>query len=515
MEPALPTRNENPLIDGLLRAEAYPHPTREIRLLETHISWVILTGDFAYKLKKPVRFNFVDYSTLELRKSCCEEELRLNRRLAPEIYLDVVPIAGPEHACHVSGDGPVCEYAVRMRQFSQDALLETAMTAGKTSLAHFDAFGRTLADFHQSESGAPVPVNLGTPEAIVKNVSDVWELLHSHAAVDMRESLHRLDAWRLAEQGRLADVFRERLRAGFVRECHGDLHLGNLLYLDGRVVAFDGIEFNPSLRWIDALSEVAFLVMDLDAAAHREAAFAFLNAYLEVTGDYSGLVVLPYYAAYRAAVRAAVTLLRASQVADGDAARTIRHEANRYLRAMERWTQPGHATLTITHGVAGSGKSTASRALMLREGWIRIRSDVERKRMQHASSATASAQEQYSPSAMELVYERLASLADQVLASGLSVIVDATFLRRTQRIQFRRIADQRKVDLQLVNCTASLEELRARIAARANDPDNVSDATTAIAEQQLASLDPIGQDETYATVIQVKPGTPPATRQRP
>jgi aminoglycoside phosphotransferase family enzyme/predicted kinase len=511
MEPSLPPRSENPFIDGLSRAAAYPHPTRDIRVLETHISWVLLTGDFAYKLKKPVRFNFVDYSTLELRKFCCAEELRLNRRLAPEMYLDVVPIAGPPEQCRVSGDGAVCEYAVRMRQFSQDALLEPAMTASKTKLADFDDFGRGLARFHQSESGAPVPANLGTPDQIFKNVGDVWELLHAHAGADARESLQRLDAWRLAEQARLANVFRERLQNGFVRECHGDLHLGNLLYLEGRVVAFDGIEFNPSLRWIDVLSEVAFLVMDLEAAGHREAAFAFLNAYLEMTGDYAGLVVLPYYAAYRAAVRAAVTLLRASQVANADASRAIRVEADQYLRAMERWAQPRHATLTITHGVAGSGKTTASRELMLREGLIRIRSDVERKRMRNAAGEP----QDYSPTAVETVYERLASLAKRALASGLSVIVDATFLRRAQRLRFRRIAEERNVDLRLVSCTAPLEELRARIASRANEPDNVSDATTAIAEQQLANLEPIGGEETYAEIIQVTPAMPPAIRRRP
>lgn len=193
----------------------------------------------------------------------------------------------------------------------------------------------------------------------------------------------------------------------------------------------------------------------------------------------------------------------------------IRKEADRYLRAMEHWTQPGRATLTLTHGVAGSGKTTASCGLMLREGLIRIRSDVERKRMRSTSGDAAGEQQDYSPTAVETVYERLALLANQVLASGLSVIVDATFLRRAQRLRFRRIAEERKIDLRLVSCAAPLEELRARIASRANEPDNVSDATTAIAEQQLANLEPIGAGETYAAIIQATPGMPPATRRRP
>lgn len=478
-----------------MRPEAYPHAVRDLKLLATHISWVILTGEFAYKIKKPVQYNFVDYSTLELRRQNCEEELRLNRRLAPDLYLDVVPIAGPPESARVGVDDAPCEFAVRMRQFEHQSLLEAALAAGTAQLNHFDAFGRRLAAFHRSIAGQPVPEGLGTPERIVRNVSEVWEILPAHAGAELLPRIEALQAWRTTEERRIETVFASRRHDGFVREGHGDLHLGNLLLLAGEIVAFDGIEFNPSLRWIDVLSEVTFLAMDLVAVGRRDAAFTFLNAYLEETGDYAGLKVFRYYAVYRAGVRAAVTLLRGAQLASEAERAPLRASAERYIRVAEEFARDARPTLTITHGVSGSGKSFATAQLLAAEGSVRLRSDVERKRMAGLRADERAAAADYSPAATAAVYQRLGALAQQVVQAGFPVVVDATFLKREQRARFGAIADVCGVPWRILDCQAPPTVLRERVRQRAVAGGDPSDATVEVLELQLLADEPLDAQE--------------------
>jgi aminoglycoside phosphotransferase family enzyme/predicted kinase len=503
--------NPPSLIRALQRSTAFPHPVGELRLLETHISWVVLTGEFAYKIKKPVRFNFVDYSTLKLRRACCEEELRLNRRLAPELYLDVAPITGPPEAATVNGDGEPIEYAVRMRQFDQNALLAEAMLEGKTTARHFREFGRHLAEFHDSLRDVPTPSGLGTLAQISTNVGDVFELLTEHAPAAHSAIVAELDAWRRGQEQALSETFRDRLANGFVRECHGDLHLGNLLLWNDRITAFDGIEFNPSLRWIDVLSEAAFLFMDLEAERRRDVAYEFLNAYLEVTGDYAGMILLPYYIVYRAAVRAAVTLLRCGQLSDEAEIAALRGTAERYLGEAKRWRERPTPWLWIMHGVSGSGKTAIASQLAGEHGAIRIRSDVERKRMLGVRVDASAPVEAYSEAASQATYRRLESLAESLLAAGFAVIVDATFLRRAERQRFRDLSERMSVPFKIWACHAPRDELVRRILARRND---ASDATVEVLDNQLRTLEPLDEIENAQSVASgsTGPSSSPATR---
>ena len=299
---------------------------------------------------------------------------------------------------------------------------------------------------------------------------------------------------------RLCNVFAQRKREGRVRECHGDLHLGNIVFLDGEPRAFDCIEFNPDLRWIDVMNEVAFLVMDLHAASRPDLARRFLNTYLEFSGDYGGLRVLPYYFAYRAMVRGKIGLIRARQLEPGSEGQgPLQESCRRYLELARSCARPGPGFVAITHGFSGSGKTTLSQSLVELTGAIRIRSDIERKRMHGISSTDHQepgiAGGLYSADVTDSTYQRLLELAGTILESGHGVIVDATFLKRRHRDMFRAFAARARVPFSIVDFTVREEILRERIAARLEQGQDASDADLAVLEHQLATHEPLQTEE--------------------
>ncbi len=371
------------MVAALRDPRRYPHPVERVTLLETHISRVLLTGRYAYKLKKPVALGFLDFSTLEARRIACEEELRLNRRTAPDLYLEVVPVTGTPTEPWLDGDGPAIDYAVKMREFPQDALLEGVAVRGELDPALMDDLAAEVAAFHASVARAGPGSEFGAPQDVAAQARQNFDQLRSLGPDrESTAALQRLAAWTDREFAQRERVFAARRDEGFVRECHGDLHLRNLLLLDGRLVPFDCIEFNAHLRWIDVMSEVAFVVMDL--ADHGFAAHAarFLDAYLEETGDYPGLALLRFYLVYRAMVRAKVACMRAHQLAAGAPERApAEREFRDYLRLAERFVALERRALIVTRGLSGSGKTVFSGLLVETLGAIRVRSDVERKRL--------------------------------------------------------------------------------------------------------------------------------------
>jgi aminoglycoside phosphotransferase family enzyme len=373
----------NQLIHALTDSSVYEHPTTEMAVLQTHISWVVLTGPYAYKIKKPVNLGFVDFSTLAKRHFFCQEELRLNRRLAPQLYLEVVAIYGtPERPRFHGTDAPI-EYAVKMRQFAQEQLLSHLLSEGKVQAWHIDRLAHEVSAFHARIATAHPESGFGTPEVIYQPVQENFQHLRRTLDDPVRQAhVGRLAAWcQRTYAARRAD-FVARKRHGCVRECHGDLHLGNMILQDDAVVIFDCLEFNDTLRWIDVASDVAFCSMDLTDRGRPDLAHRFLNAYLEATGDYGMLGPLPFYCAYRAMVRAKVAGIRLGQ---GDLraeeAAQVRQEFCSYVDLAERYTRPSRPRLLITHGVAGSGKTAGTQPLIEAFGAIRLRSDVERKRL--------------------------------------------------------------------------------------------------------------------------------------
>lgn len=484
------------LVEGLEDPSAYDHPVQAVRRLETHISHILLAGDYAYKIKKPLDLGFLDFSSLAKRRHCCEEELRLNRRLAGDLYLAVVPITGTLEAPRVAGVGEPIEYAVKMRRFPDDALLGHH----KVDAPLMERIAEVAANFHARAAPVAPSAPWGRAEAVFAPMEENFRHIRPLLAdpEDVRR-IERLRDWSRERLEALRPVLDERRAQGHVRECHGDMHLGNIALVDGRILIFDGIEFNPGLRWIDTMSDLAFLVMDLEHAGNTPLAWRFLDRYLERSGDYGGLRVRLFYQVYRALVRAKVTAIRMAQP---DLEPRLRPKAldeyRSYVNLAERFTRAREPALILTCGVSGSGKSSVALALVQGLGAVRVRSDVERKRLLAPDAGTAPASSErsiYTPEATRITYAHLLQLADGITGCREKVVVDATFLRRSQREPFRMLAERRGLGFLILDLDAPVQVLRRRVAERLASGGDASEATPEVLEAQLAAREPLDEHE--------------------
>jgi len=482
------------LVERLLTAAAYPHPVAEpIRLVETHISRVFLTGQFAYKLKKSVRLSFLDYSTLEQRRACCNEELRLNRRHAPGLYLGVSPVAGPAAAAQVDGSGAAVEYAVKMRQFDRTEELDVLVDRGRVDVGQLASLGARIAGFH----GLATPVDpaspFGRPDTAQRAaLANFVELRRLPEATARQHALQVIEDWVGAEHGRTRELLQSRRDAGRVRECHGDLHCGNVVRWRGELTPFDGIEFDPALRFIDISSDLAFLAMDLSVRGRDDLRCALLQAWAESLGDFQALRLLPRFETYRALVRAKVAALRALQHPSGSSAREQDCETSlRYLDWTSARLRRARPSLLFTCGYSGSGKTWLSRALAAEYRALHLRSDVERKRLAGLGPLTDSRSPPdggiYTPEFTERTYERLHDSAEDVLCGRESVIVDAAFLKREERERLLGLAERLGVRAAILHCVAPEEVLRKRVSDRSLAGADASEAGVATLLRQPAS----------------------------
>jgi aminoglycoside phosphotransferase family enzyme/predicted kinase len=506
-EPVATALTRSRLINALRDPSCYQHSVQQVEVIETHISWVLLTGEYAYKIKKPVALGFLDFTSLDARRLYCNEELRLNRRTAPRLYLDVVPITGSQSRPAVGGAGNALEYAVRMRQFPREALLDRMARGATLESFHLDQLAQRLAAFHSQVGRADNGTAYGSSQCVLDNAIRNFSEIETLAPIaDDHELLHSLRDWTRSQHASLSTVFDSRKLGGFVRECHGDLHLGNIALIDGMPTPFDCIEFNSDFRWIDVMNEIAFLVMDLLDHRLPRLAFRFLSAYLENTGDYDGVRVLRFYLVYRALVRAKVACIRALQPGVcNDDKRNAGEIFRDYLQLAQRlaaWPTPA---LIIMHGVSGSGKTTISQALLETLGAIRVRSDVERKRMHGFEPAVRTGSGIgsgiYAAGATEKTYDRLALYARELLIAGYPVVVDATFLGRSHRDAFRRIAAENGVPFAIASCVAPERTLRERVVIRDGKGKDASEAGIAVLERQLATQDPLTKDESELAIV--------------
>ncbi|HXH65045.1 MAG TPA: AAA family ATPase [Mariprofundaceae bacterium] len=472
-------------IRAMLQPSFYDHPAPDIRLIQTHISWVVLTGSYAYKVKKPVDFGFLDFSSLEKRHRMCLKELALNRRLAPDLYLDVLPVCRSARGFRLGGgnDADAVEYCLKMAQFDPDALFSHEIDRPQFDPAWMDVLARQIAGFHAAAEVVRAPA-FGSAQTLGRYIAENLEaargLVTQAGPPDPSPALERHASRMLRE---LSPRIRQRQRDGLIRACHGDMHLGNIALVHGEPRIFDCIEFNDELRLIDTMNDVAFLVMDCDARARPGLGMRLLSRYLEHTGDYGGLMLLRLYQFYRAGVRGKVAFLlsRDSGMAEQAVGAQIRQARHYFSLAASYGEPPGGPGLYAVGGLSGSGKSHLALIGSGIEHALVIRSDATRKRL--AAGSTASL---YTPAMSEATYRAMIEGADAALAAGYSVILDATFLARAYRDQARQLAESHGIPLRMLWLDLPPAVLRQRIRARDTAGTDVSDADLAVLESQLS-----------------------------
>ena len=486
------------LIEALKNPAVYPHETSDIRIIETHISIVVLTGPYAYKIKKPVNFGFLDFTSLDARRHFCHEEVRLNQRLTSGLYLDVQPLVGNERNPQLGGSGEPFEYAIRMRQFPQHQLLDEMQQRGELGSEQIDALTTQIARFHMQAPVVPADHPLAQPGAIMapvrQNFEQIRPLLNDPGDL---QQLDALAAWAEDSFQRLLPLLEQRSRNGSIRECHGDIHLGNATVLDGEVVLFDCIEFNEPFRMIDIASDAFFLAMDLEDRGLHEPARRFTNNWLEQTGDYQCLPLIGFYKAYRAMVRAKVSLLRLTQESDPAIQAEILQQYRSYTRLAESYSAIPARFLAITHGISACGKSTVAMQLVEGLGALRLRSDVERKRLFGEQTVAGNPVDTglYSAELTRQTYAHLHQQALSALQAGYPVVIDAAYLMREQRQQAAEAAQSSGVPLLILDCQAPDEVVAQWLIKRRAEGVDPSDATPEVVAAQRASRQPLTAEE--------------------
>ena len=497
----------NPLILALQHPEAYPHVTDNIIIAETHISWVILTGKFAYKIKKPVNLGFLDFSTLQKRHHFCHEELRLNRRLCPDLYLEVVPIKQSGNTITLDGKGEIIEYAVKMIQFDRSQELDRLLATNRLTEEHVNAIAVLVADFHLNGAQPVEDPEAGHPENLIKPILDNFSHLLPDDENRTEKALHaEIEAWIINEHKNLYGVFSDRNKNGFIRHCHGDMHTGNMVLWRNNVSIFDCIEFNQNLFRIDVISDIAFLFMDLDHAGRADLAWQFLNSYMTITGDYQGIKVLAFYAVYRAIVRAKVTAIRYNQESEGASGASILKEHQSYLALAKRYTIISKPLLILVSGFSGSGKTTHSAIIASNMHALHIRSDIERKRFFGLKALERSSNETdktiYTPQISRLTYRKLLDIAALAIDAGVTVFVDATFLRAKDRKTFQDLAETRQCPCRIILFQASKELLFERVRLRSLQRNDASEADERVLSEQMKLQEPLlPEEERFALIV--------------
>nr|WP_238544328.1 bifunctional aminoglycoside phosphotransferase/ATP-binding protein [Gloeocapsa sp. PCC 73106] len=486
----------------MLQENFYPHPVSlPIDLIQTHISYVFLTGDYAYKLKKPVSFGFLDFSTPAKRHHFTKEELRLNQPVAPDIYLEILSITQTNEEYQLEGKGELREYVLKMRQFPQENLLINLLKQGLLQAEHCQQLAKVVASFHNLALTNAYINSFGSPEKIKTAIEENYEYTTKYVGV-IQSQLQYQETKAFTDRFLIENIelFTERQVKGKIREGHGDLHLKNICLYQDKIQLFDRIEFNEEFRYVDVIYDIAFAVMDLDFHQAKELSNIFLNTYLELTGDWEGVQVLPLYLVRQAYVRAKVNSFTSEDTNLTEAEKAqAKIEAIAYYHLAWQYTQPHQGKITLMSGLSGSGKSTVARKLAKTDYAIHIRSDAVRKHLGGIPPEAKGEEELYSPEMTEKTYNRLLELGIKLAKQGYPVILDAKYDRRRWRERAIATTEAEKIPLRIYHCTAPLAVLRERLAQRTGD---VSDATPDLLEQQLANREEFTSiEQPYVTNI--------------
>jgi len=524
------------LIKGLLRPQAFPHKVDKIKLLETHISWVILTGKYAYKIKKQLNLNFLVTKTLKERIHFCKEELRLNRLHSTDLYIGITAIVGPASKPHfkevsypITSKDPeevrseIIEVAIKMHEFQQSQLMTNTLKGNMLKRESIEMLGKNLARFHLCSPYLSPKSEFGRIISIVTPAKDNLKVLSNSESLIVHTTFFKEHhIWIDKKITVLARIFKERRKLGAIRECHGDLHMGNIRVRDdNNLEPFDSLEFSPILRWIDPISEIAFLMIDLEVHKKSKYSIAFLNSWLEETGDYSGLRLLPWYSAYRSLVRAKVNTLRSCQInSNKETSKNVGVETSQLSNMSEKYIAKAKeiqnrkaSALILMHGLSGSGKSYLSEKLCDQLLAVRIRSDIERQRLfglkkvqKELGSSKARVQQNqkifpkevypYSNRVSKYLFEELIpSLTKSSLMSGLTTIVDATYLKHKERLLMFYIARDFGIPFIIIKCSCCDSTAKTRISKRLKVNSDPSEADLKVRYMQKGIIDPLKDNE--------------------
>ena len=489
------------LVSRMQEQNFYPHVVDgTVELVQTHASIIFLTGKYAYKIKKKVNFGFLDYSTLAKRKHFLELELSLNQKIAPELYLEVLPISNCDNQLVLNNSEQIVEYALKMHQFPQEDLFSNLLNAGKLNSDRFIELGRIVARFHQNAETNDYISSFGTVAKINAAFEENYQQSQKYiGVVQTQEQFEDTKAYTDTFFTQ-TELLKDRVKQQKIKQCHGDLHLKNICLWRDRIRLFDRIEFNESFRFVDTMYDVAFTVMDLEAKGKPELANAFLNSYLEYTGDWTGLLVLPLYLSRQAYVRAKVnSLLLDDPQVDADDKQEAKKVASDYYRQAYQYTQNKSGSLTLMSGLSGSGKSTVARTIAQSKNAIQIRSDAVRKHLAGLALDESGTDEIYSEEMSQKTYDRLLELGIMLAEAGYNIILDAKYDRVALRQSVIGRAKDKNIPLTIVHCTAPLSVLGDRLKQRQND---VSDATADLLTAQQANAEPFTTEEqAYLTTV--------------
>ena len=490
------------LLAALCQPSFYPHRPESVELRETHISWVLLAGSRVYKLKKPVRLPFLDYSTLERRRALCLDEVRLNRRLAPAMYVGVRSVVERDGRFELAEtDHPAAvEYAVEMRRFSEERTLARLLGRREATPAQLEAVGARLGEFHR----AAAPVDLRPAEVLGafgrildENFQTFLDVSADAIGRDEVAEAHRFSVTFLATA---RDRLRDRAEAGRWREGHGDLRAEHVI-VDERIDVVDCVEFDPALRRIDTSFDLAFLVMEVEALGTRELADALVSGYRTAGGDPGDPPLLSFYAAQRAWIRSKVALLRAGQLEAGEACEAAAEGARRFALGRRMAWRARLPLGLVVCGAPASGKSHLARALSEASGLLHLSSDVVRKRLAGLEAVERAGQEHYAESFTERTYAELERLAVEQLRLTGGVIVDATYRRAAARRGLVDALAAIGARVVFVECSAPVATLHERSRRRAASTGSVSDAGAEVAERLRREFEPLDEVEAGSHLV--------------
>ena len=496
------------IVEAMSRPQFYPHRPAAVTVEQTHISFVFLAGDQVYKIKKPVRFSFLDFSTLDRRRRLCHEEVRLNRRLAADIYLGVVSVCDDNGRLRLgSEDDPAAvEYAVHMRRLPHQHLLDHLLDHGDVSPAMIEQLAARLVEFHAKAACGPEITANGSADAVWRvledNYSNGRRFRGNTIAAGDDDAIQKFARSFLDDH---AEMFRRRQEEGRIRECHGDLHSEHVCFSNGLVI-FDCIEFNTQFRYIDVASDIAFLAMDLDYHGRSDLAELFVDAYVRGSGDHEARRLLPFYKCYRAYVRGKVDSLKSIEPDVPEAERVAASaSARRHFELAYRYTWAYTPALVVVCGLSGTGKSALAAALAARTGFVHLNSDVVRKQLAGLPptfrARTAYDTGLYTPELSERTYRTMLETADDHLGCGRGVDLDATFQLRRGRDEARAIAARRSLPILFVECECAPGEVERRIRQRQERADSPSDADWNVYLQQRQRYQRFEDDEVPARLV--------------